>query len=79
MTNTLQRLEGAGYVKIVGDPDDGRAKHVTITAKGLKARNATLARLTPAISAFTATVGEETLARLLPDLARLRAALDDAR
>ena len=79
MTNTLQRLEAAGLVKIVGDPADGRAKHVTITAKGLKARNATLARLMPAISAFTATVGEEKLARLLPDLARLRAALDEAR
>lgn len=79
MTNTLQRLEAAGLVKIVGDPADGRAKHVTITAKGLKARNATLARLMPAISALAATVGAETFSGMLPDLARVRAALDAAR
>jgi DNA-binding MarR family transcriptional regulator len=79
MTNTLQRLEALGYVKIVGDPDDGRAKHVTITAKGLRARDTALARLTPALEDLTKTIGRDALAALLPGLARLRATLDAAR
>jgi DNA-binding MarR family transcriptional regulator len=79
MTNTLQRLDTLGYVKIVGDPDDGRAKQVTITAKGLKARDAALARLAPALTDLTKTMGADALAALLPRLARLRATLDAAR
>ena len=79
MTNTLQRLEAAGYVKIAADPEDGRAKHVKITAKGHKARDATLARLSLAIADIARTIGPETMARLLPDLSRLRATLDAAR
>jgi DNA-binding MarR family transcriptional regulator len=79
MTNTLQRLEAEGFVKIVGDPEDGRAKQVTITAKGQKARNGAIARLAPALATISAEVGAETFAALLPGLARLRAALDSAR
>jgi len=36
MTNTLQRLEAQGLVKIVADPADARAKLVEITAAGRK-------------------------------------------
>jgi DNA-binding MarR family transcriptional regulator len=79
MTHTLQRLEEAGLVKIVSDPADGRAKHVTITAKGLKARDAALKRLTPALSGLVETIGADALGALLPGLARLRATLDAAR
>jgi DNA-binding MarR family transcriptional regulator len=79
MTNTLQRLEAEGYVKIVDDPEDGRAKHVTITPKGLKARDAALARLTPLLKELTQTVGVETFKALLPGLAQLRSVLDAAR
>lgn len=79
MTNTLQRLEAEGYVKIADDPEDGRAKHVTITPKGAKARDAALARLTPLLKELTRTVGDETFTELLPRLARLRSVLDAAR
>jgi DNA-binding MarR family transcriptional regulator len=79
MTNTLQRLEAEGYVKIVDDPEDGRAKHVTITPKGLKARDATLARLAPLMKDLTQAVGADTFKALLPGLARLRSVLDAAR
>lgn len=79
MTNTLQRLEAENYVKIVGAPDDARAKIVTLTAKGDKARLAALVRLGPQISQITAKVGAETFAALLPHLAKLRACLDAAR
>lgn len=79
MTNTLQRLEAEGFVKIVDDPEDGRAKHVTITAKGLKARDRALVRLAPMLAALGKDVGGETFAALLPGLARIRASLDAAR
>ena len=75
----LQRLEAENYVKIVGAPDDARAKIVTLTAKGDKARLAALVRLGPQISQITAKVGAETFAALLPHLAKLRACLDAAR
>lgn len=79
MTNTLQRLEAESYVKIVGAPDDARAKIVTVTAKGVKACNTVLARLGPQMTAMVEDVGAETLAALLPGLATLRGHLDAAR
>lgn len=79
VTNTLQRLEAAGLVRIAPDDADGRVKRVTITAKGLKARNATLAVLAPRMAAFAATLPDGLFADLLPKLATLRAALDAAR
>jgi DNA-binding MarR family transcriptional regulator len=79
MTNTLQRLEAEGYVRIAGAPDDARAKIVTLTAKGMKARNAALARLAPYLTDALSSIGAETFATLLPGLAKLRAHLDAAR
>jgi DNA-binding MarR family transcriptional regulator len=37
VTRQVQRLERAGYVERVPDPDDGRAQRVRITAEGLEA------------------------------------------
>jgi DNA-binding MarR family transcriptional regulator len=39
MTRTVQRLERAGYVRRVADPDDGRATLVEPTAAGLSLRD----------------------------------------
>lgn len=79
MTNTLQRLEAEGYVQVREDPEDGRAKTVQITKKGLKARDATLAKLTPQIAALAGALPDGLLAELLPKLAALRAIMDAAR
>lgn len=79
MTNTLQRLEASGCVEIVGDPADGRAKHVRLTEIGLKAREATLARLLPAMVDLASTVGLDALRDLVPGLVQLRSVLDAAR
>jgi DNA-binding MarR family transcriptional regulator len=79
MTNTLQRLEADGLVKIVGDPGDGRAKLVALTAKGKRTRDAAVARLAPALAAVSAHMGSGALNELLAPLARLRAHLDAAR
>ena len=48
MTNTLSHLERAGYVEIKADPDDGRAKIVSITAAGVTARNQAIQAVAPA-------------------------------
>lgn len=78
MTNTLQRLEAEGFVRIAGAPDDARAKIVTLTAKGTKARDAVLARLAPYLAEALSNLGAETFSALLPGLAKLRAYLDAA-
>jgi DNA-binding MarR family transcriptional regulator len=65
MTNTLQRLEAQGYVKIIDDPEDARAKLVEITETGKRARE-------QAVRATGANLGE--LAGLIPP-AEVRAAL----
>lgn len=79
MTNTLQRLEAAGLVRIAASPDDGRVKHVRLTRAGEKARNATLARLAPGMAALAGAFPAAYFADLLPRLASLRAYLDAAR
>lgn len=79
MTNTLQRLEAAGCIKVRTDPEDARAKIVTLTAKGKKMRDATLARLAPSFASIAAQIPVEVFERLLPYLARIRAVLDAAR
>lgn len=79
MTNTLQRLEASGFVRIEAAPDDGRVKHVRLTKAGLAARNATLARLLPALAALHDAFPPAFFADLLPRLADLRAQMDAAR
>lgn len=79
MTNTLQRLEGEGLVCVAADAEDGRVKRVTITKAGLRARDATLRRLTPEMTALADGLPKSLFAELLPRLAQLRAALDAAR
>jgi DNA-binding MarR family transcriptional regulator len=79
MTNTLQRLEAAGHVRVDPDPADARAKIVRLLKPGLKARDATLARLGPAMAALGAQLPADDFEALLAPLARLRAALDAAR
>jgi len=79
MTNTLQRLEAEGYVRVEADAEDGRVKLVTITRAGLRARDATIAQLGPDIAALAASLPKTLFAELLPRLALLRAAMDASR
>ncbi|MEO0683423.1 MAG: MarR family transcriptional regulator [Pseudomonadota bacterium] len=79
MTNTLQRLEAAGYVAIRPDPRDGRAKRVTITPAGRAARDAAIAALIPQMGWLAERIPPERLLSILPVLQELRALLDAAR
>ena len=79
MTNTLQRLEAKGLVRVRPAPGDGRGKLVEITHKGRRARQRTLDNLAPAIAVLTRAFDDDAFRALLPGLARLRALLDAAR
>ena len=77
MTNTLAKLEWAGWVHIRPDWDDARRKLVVISPAGLSARNAAIAAIAPLVSEVVAKVGEDKVRTTLPVLRELRARLSD--
>ncbi len=79
MSNTLARLERAGHVAIDQDPADGRAKRVSITAKGRAVREDCLERLAQPLSEMSEQVPRELLEELQPLLTKLRLILDRLR
>lgn len=79
MTNTLQRLEAAGYITLSPDPEDGRGKIARITRAGRSARELSIARMTPVVAEFLDAYPAADLRRVLPILTSLRKALDAAR
>lgn len=79
MTNTLSRLEGAGYVHIRPDWDDARRKMVAISPAGRVARDAALEAVTPIIDGMVEDLGGAKVRAALPVLRDLRLALEEAR
>ena len=76
MTNTLSKLEWAGYVHIRPDWDDARRKMVAISPAGQRARDAALSAITPVISDLVSELGEDRVRATLPVLRELRLQLD---
>ena len=72
MTNTLGKLEWAGWVHIRPDWDDARRKLVSISATGLVARDAAVAVITPLIADVVDQVGADRVRAALPVLRELR-------
>jgi DNA-binding MarR family transcriptional regulator len=79
MTNTLQRLEAQGLVKIVADPADARAKLVEITAVGRKMRETCVRATGPMMGDVSASLQLDEVGAALPILEKLRKALDATR
>lgn len=79
ITNTVQKLEARGFVRVDQSPDDGRGKIVRLTPDGHAARDAALARLAPLLARLTADAPDLDFAAVAPFLARLRALMDAAR
>ncbi|WP_299358315.1 MarR family transcriptional regulator [uncultured Paracoccus sp.] len=77
MTNTLARLEWAGYVHIRPDWDDARRKFVAISPTGRAARDAALAALMPRLAGIVHDLGPDEVRAALPVLRRLRERLED--
>ena len=77
MTNTLRKLEDAGYVHIRPDWDDARRKMVTISPAGLAARDVALSVIAPIIAEAVDKVGFDKVRAILPIMRELRVKLSD--
>ena len=71
-TNTLNKLEWAGYIHIRPDWDDARRKMVGISPAGLHARDTAIAAITPMINQVVDDLGEEQARAALPILREIR-------
>lgn len=78
MTNTLSRLEWAGYIHIRPDWDDARRKFVAISPAGRAARDAALAAFMPRIADVVRDIGADRVRAALPVLRLLRKQLEEA-
>ena len=79
MTNTLQRLEKRGLIDVMADPDDGRAKRVSITKAGRDMRNHCIDNVGPLVADLSKQISEKDMASALPILEKLRKYLDQHR
>jgi DNA-binding MarR family transcriptional regulator len=77
MTNTLARLEWAGYIHIRPDWDDARRKFVSISPAGRAAYDAALAAVTPMLAEVVRSIGEARVRAALPVLRDIRAVMDE--
>ncbi|MGJ8546098.1 MAG: MarR family winged helix-turn-helix transcriptional regulator [Sulfitobacter sp.] len=72
ITNTLAKLEWAGYVHIRPDWDDARRKLVAISPAGRKARDEAISAIAPMINQVVAELGDERVRATLPILREMR-------
>lgn len=79
ITNSLQRLESRGLVRIVPDPNDGRGKLVSLTAKGRSKREQCVRSIQPLLAELQRTFGEQRFVEVLPLLEEVRRYLDERR
>jgi DNA-binding MarR family transcriptional regulator len=77
MTNTLQRLEARGLIRM--EPEDGRGKRVFLTEAEREMRERAIRSVWPMMAGLADTLPEAEASALLPPLRRLRAYLDAAR
>lgn len=77
MTNTLNKLEWAGYVHIRPDWDDARRKMVAISPSGKAARDQALNAIAPLVNRVVEELGDENVRATLPILRALRAHLSE--
>lgn len=75
MTNTLHKLEWAGWIHVRPDWEDARRKMVAISPAGLAARNAAVAAIAPVIASVVEKVGEDKVRTVLPVLREMRVQL----
>jgi len=78
MTNTLGKLEWAGWVHIRPAWEDARRKLVAISPAGIAARDAALAAITPVIAEVVEQIGAEKVRQALPVLREMRKRLLEA-
>lgn len=72
MTNTLSRLEAAGYIHIRPDWDDARRKRVSLSAAGQAARDSAIKSIAPVFDSVVEGLGPDKIRTILPILRELR-------
>ena len=72
MTNTLHKLEWAGWVHIRPDWDDASRKMVAISPAGRRAREQALSAIAPVVGDVIDSLGEDRVRATLPILRELR-------
>ncbi|WP_460272988.1 MarR family winged helix-turn-helix transcriptional regulator [Celeribacter sp. ULVN23_4] len=77
MTNTLNKLEWAGYIHVRPDWDDARRKFVSISPAGRAARDAALAAIAPILSDIVEAIGADKVKAALPVLREMRIRLEN--
>jgi DNA-binding MarR family transcriptional regulator len=76
MTNTLNKLELAGYVHIRPDWDDARKKKVALSIAGKQARDQAVKAVEPVFDEIISRLGVDKIKATLPILRDLRSALN---
>ena len=76
MTNTLSKLEWAGYIHIRPDWDVAWRKMVAISPAGRRARDQALSAITPLIQEMVGSLGGEKVRAAVPILREMRAKLE---
>lgn len=79
MTNTLQRLESRGLVKIEADPADGRGKLVSLSRAGRTMREKCIANIGPLLGEIGQEFDDKQFRSALPFLEQVRSYLDENR
>jgi DNA-binding MarR family transcriptional regulator len=77
MTNTLNKLEWAGYIHVSPDWDDARRKQIVISPAGRRARDAALSAITPIMSQVVERIGYDKIKAALPVIREIRRSLSD--
>lgn len=72
MTNTISRLDAAGYVHIRPDWEDGRRKFISITRAGREIHDQALRAARPVFQQIEQVLGDERMRQILPMLRLLR-------
>lgn len=76
ITNTLNKLEWAGYIHIRPDWDDARRKLVALSPAGRQARDQAIADITPLITQVVQELGTDKVRAAVPVLRELRLKLE---
>ena len=77
LTNTLAKLEWAGYVHISPDWEDARRKQIVISPAGNRARDAALGAVTPIMNEVLNRIGADKAKAALPVIREIRRSLSD--
>jgi len=79
MTNTLSKLQWAGYIHVRPDWDDARRKLVSISPSGRQARDQAISSITPMLRELVGDQGSDKVRAALPVLRELRGKMESYR